>query len=187
MRCFAAILLPDEIKEYADACRKGLAGYKLPVKWVARENYHLTVKFLGDLDDAKLTDVKRVLARCARETGKFELHAEGLGCFPHWQKPRVLWLGMGGQTGLALGLIDGVDRALAKRGFKKEKHQLHLTLGRVRQGQEGASGALLAERQGDIAPSSRSASFLIDSLCLMESRLGPGGPTYCLVEKYTLQ
>lgn len=186
MRCFIAILLPDGIKDYAEACRNHLSRARLPVKWVARDNYHLTVKFLGDLEEDKINDVKRVLIKCTRETGAFTLHAENLGCFPRWQRPRILWLGIGGQTEPAIDLIQRVDRALAKRGFKKEDHQLHLTLGRIRQGQELASGELLAGCSQETLNPGRSASFDVDALYLMESQLGPKGPTYYIKEKYKL-
>lgn len=187
MRCFVAIMLPEAIKDYVEECRESLSALKLPVKWVARENYHLTVKFLGNLEQDRIARVSKTLAGCARDGQPFQLFAENLGCFPGWHKPRVLWLGMGGQTDRALDLLYNVDHALAASGFANEEHRLHLTLGRVRQGQEKTAGLLLNSGQSVPGKPGRSCSFDIDALYLMESRLGPGGPSYYIMKKYQLQ
>ncbi len=186
MRAFIAILLSDNLKEYASECRKGLVPIDMPVKWVERDNYHLTVKFLGEINEKKTQEIKHVLKNRCLQCQPFRLNARGLGCFPGRDQPRVIWLGMEGETTKALEMMDKVDRAMAGLGFKQEGHKLHLTLGRVRKGREKDCGGLIAANPGAFEHNYASPVQEVNAIFLMESRLSSAGPSYCIVESFPL-
>jgi 2'-5' RNA ligase len=105
------------------------------VAWVARDNVHLTLKFLGNVDTAQLGEIERALAGAALARTAFDLDIDGLGAFPTRMRPRVLWAGAGAGGAEATALAVGVDEALAALGFPRESRPfaVHVTLGRVRE------------------------------------------------------
>lgn len=187
MRTFAAFLLPDEIKDYAAGFKKELADLQIPVKWVARENYHLTVKFLGEINTVQMNHICRVLEATAAQYSSFSLSAGDLGVFPGRKRPRVIWLGMHGDEEQALDLMKKVDKRMMKLSYKQEDHKLHLTLGRTRQGMELEVASRLDTLDWDTHNQKRSTKFTVDSIYLMESHLSAAGPTYSILERFKLQ
>jgi 2'-5' RNA ligase len=104
------------------------------VAWVGRDNLHLTLKFLGGVDAARLDAVTAALQDALAARPAFRLTLGGLGAFPSATRPRVLWAGVGEGAGAAVELADRVDGALVPLGFAREMRAFsaHVTLGRVR-------------------------------------------------------
>jgi len=127
MRLFIAIELPDEIKRQLEGMRTDIPGSR----WVPMEQIHLTLAFLGDVDDATLERLTRTLA-AIRSPG-FSLRFSGVGCFPDRRRPRVLWAGLEPEpllNGLAAAVREAVlacDIPLEERPFSP-----HITLARLR-------------------------------------------------------
>jgi len=94
-RLFVAIDLPDEVKNALGTLCSGLAG----AKWVKREQMHLTLRFIGDVDDERFEAIKSELGSV--KSAPFEMHLEGVGQFPVKGKPRVLWVGVKAHPALA--------------------------------------------------------------------------------------
>ncbi len=132
MRAFIAIDLPKDLKNKLHSFQNELK--KLDIiegNWT--KEYHLTLKFLGDITEDKLKEIEKVLAAIADKTKKFELNLQGISGFPSTDYVRVMWLGVGAGDEEALVLHEEIDDSLAKSGFEKEKrYENHITLCRVK-------------------------------------------------------
>jgi 2'-5' RNA ligase len=143
------------------------------VAWVGRDNFHLTLKFLGNVDPGRLEGIVAALGSAAAGCGPFELSVAGLGAFPSPTRPRVLWAGLDEGATEAARLAERVDGALAQLGFERETRAFspHVTLGRVRE----------PRRQPGLAEVLRGGGFgrqHVDRLSLMQSTLSPRGARY---------
>jgi len=104
------------------------------VAWVAAGNLHLTLKFLGGVEPARLPAIEAALTTAAASQSPFDLDLHGLGAFPSGTRARVLWAGVEAGREAAAALAAGVDEALAALDFPRETRPFaaHVTLGRVR-------------------------------------------------------
>jgi 2'-5' RNA ligase len=136
VRLFVALQIPDSIrKDYAaliDDLRRldAKASPKKP-KWVRPENLHVTLKFIGHIDPAKLDSIRNALTR-AHSPQKVRLHFRNIGFFPNANRPRVVWGGMDASENLA-PLAHAVDQQIVTLGFLAEERAFtpHLTLARL--------------------------------------------------------
>jgi 2'-5' RNA ligase len=144
------------------------------VVWVRADNLHLTLKFLGGVDAARLDGVTAALTGTAASHTAFDLTFHGLGAFPCATRPRVLWAGVDEGAAAAAALALGVDAALAALGFPHESRRFsaHVTLGRIR---EPRSCPRLA---GALAAGGRFGRQHVEGISLMRSELSPHGPRY---------
>lgn len=185
MRLFIAIPVTDAVKEYAASVRNELDMNHPDVKWVEKTNYHLTLKFLGEVAPASIHQIKQSLTAVAESCPVFNLKTRGLGFFPNRGRPRVIWAGVFGEMDKADFLGERIDAYLSELGFDPEnKRSFHLTLGRIR------SDLGLAELQLKAAGVNKRGeehSFRVEQFLLMESRLSSRGPHYSVVESYRLE
>lgn len=98
IRCFIAIPLSDEIKEKAVEIQSRLRKANADVKWVERENLHITLRFLGEIEEAKVEKVKRLMEEVAGRFSPQKLVFKGVGAFPDLRRPRVVWIGGEGDS-----------------------------------------------------------------------------------------
>lgn len=87
MRLFTAIPVPDDIKQYATVIKKQLESTSPDIKWVEEENYHLTLKFLGEVSPDDLQQLYDFLERAAVSSTSFRLRLQGMGFYPHRRRP----------------------------------------------------------------------------------------------------
>jgi len=185
MRLFAAIPVPDVVKDYAWEIKNKLESGLYDIKWVEYENYHLTLKFLGEVEDNRVPAIKDRLQMAAEAVPSFKLFFSGLGFFPHRNRPRVLWLGTKGELAKAEFLGERIDTYLQEIGFEEEKKRsFHLTLGRLRSDKNQQKLLQQASRLNEISPT---LPVTIREFYLMESQLFSGGPKYIIQEKYELE
>ena len=121
MRLFVAIAVPDSVKQHARMLRNYLGRSRPDIKWVEYDNYHLTVKFLGEVNSADLPRLKKQLVLTGEAVPPFYLSAGGLGYFPNSRRPRVIWLGIKGELDKAAFLGERVDAYLGELGFEPER------------------------------------------------------------------
>lgn len=184
MRLFVAIPVSDSVKQYARMFRNELGVVRPDIKWVEYENYHLTVKFLGEVKQAALPGIIKNLDLAADTSPAFNLSAGGLGFFPNRMRPRVLWMGIKGEIDKAEFLGERVDAYLSEMGFDREKdHRFHLTLGRFRSDSRLPE---LLKIVTDLSSKDKLRSFRVDSFHLMNSDLTPHGPVYSIIHTFGL-
>lgn len=134
MRTFIAIEISEEIRKSLAQIESHLKYAGADVKWVKPENVHLTLKFLGEIDEKKVIEVIPALDSIARTTKPFGLSVKDIGAFPGIEHPRVLWAGLDKGAAEMTALASRIDEDLSKIGFAKETRPFspHLTIGRVR-------------------------------------------------------
>jgi 2'-5' RNA ligase len=157
---------------------------KLPdARWIAREQWHLTLKFLGHVDEDRLEEMTKVAAKVAAGTEPIETGLTDIGAFPNVRRARVIWLGIDNPDNKLTLLDDELERRYAKRGFRKESRMYHphLTVARLRSPQpigevvESVDTSLL-----------RDASFKVDEMVLYRSHLSPKGARYEALQRFRL-
>jgi 2'-5' RNA ligase len=185
MRLFVALNLPKRERDRIHRAARPLRDRKMPVRWVAPDNFHLTLKFLGEVRTERVGQIDRVLARVAAGCARFTAVLSGFGGFPSVRRPRVLWLGVEPTPALRC-LKQDVEWGLADLGFDRETRAFHphLTLGRVEREKEEAGAfrgldALVAELAFD-------ASVAVKSMELMRSQTAKGGSQYSVVTSHPL-
>ncbi|MEQ8199838.1 MAG: RNA 2',3'-cyclic phosphodiesterase [Syntrophomonadaceae bacterium] len=185
MRMFVAIAVPDSVKQHARMIRNLLGRSRPDIKWVEYDNYHLTVKFLGEVKGSDLPQLKKQLTLAGESAPPFYLSAGGVGYFPNSRHPRVIWLGIKGELDKASFLGERVDAYLGELGFEPEKeHRFHLTLGRAR------SENNLREMQKDMEQMEardKLVGFKVDKFQLMMSELSQSGPKYSELDSFYLK
>jgi 2'-5' RNA ligase len=149
---------------------------KLPgVRWIAPANFHLTIKFLGEIEAHQVDAISDALKPAITPFPRCTINAKGLGVFPELRKPKVLWVGFSADE--LARLAKRIDTALLPLGFTAEPRGFtpHLTIGRWRQIEEG-SGNLKRElaRWHD----HEFGSTLVDHVILFQSVLKPMGAIY---------
>lgn len=180
VRAFIAIELPGSVKSALSQLQDNLKRSEhTSVKWVDTGSIHLTLKFLGNIATETIPELTKVLSEAARGITPFHLELGEMGVFPNLRAPRVVWVGLRGETATLSVLQENIESALIPLGFPPENRAFspHLTLGRVR---EKASPG---ERRslGQAVASSKVASrepFPVDSLSLMRSTLTREGAVY---------
>jgi 2'-5' RNA ligase len=176
IRSFIAIDLSDLVRRQLEALAQELRKCGAQVGWVRTEGIHLTLKFLGDVAPESIEDIKPALAGVASQTEPIHIEPAGCGAFPTIKSPRVIWVGLRGQSGPLAELVRRVDAAMVSLGFKPEDRPFkpHLTLGRVkgRQGLQDLRQVLLAHLDFTAEP------FDAVEVVLYKSELRPDGARY---------
>jgi len=136
IRTFVAVeLSPDVIGRCKDAIKR-MNKVASDVRWVDPKSIHLTLKFLGDVQDREIHEVCKAVAAATKEFDGFDFACGGIGAFPSLAKPRTIWLGIReGSEQLAL-LTDRIEEELHGIGYPKERRRFspHITIGKVREG-----------------------------------------------------
>src|SRR3954452_7739162 len=137
-RTFVAVPIPDERKAKLAQLQEQLGGAMPGVKWVEPENLHVTLAFLGDVDDSDLDKVCRAVGEAAAGFERLDLALQGLGAFPKPDRPRNVWVGVVGPGVEPLGRLQkAIAAAVRRAGYppdEKGKYHPHITLGRVKPG-----------------------------------------------------
>ncbi len=180
IRSFIAIELPSEIKAELTSLEERLKARRHPfVKWVDPEGIHLTLKFLGNIALATVPQIIEAITKIAQPISPFHLQIGGLGAFPGWQRPQVVWVGVGGEVGKLTTLQRDIDAALSPLGFRPESRSFspHLTLGRLREQASPGDRRSFAQWAQSVKFET-SLRFEVGALSLMKSQLTPSGAIY---------
>jgi 2'-5' RNA ligase len=174
-RLFTGLEIPPLVAQTLAIMRGGLPG----ARWIDPENYHLTLRFIGDIDDALANEIAGMLGRVHRRP--FELRLDGLTSFGG-RKPRAL-VAPASQVAPLMELQAEQDRMLQRLGLEPEgrKYTPHVTLARLRDSSSHQVADYLAAR-GHY----RSMSFEVSRFVLFSSRSSVGGGPYIVEEAYPL-
>lgn len=177
IRLFIAIDLPREIKQELELlCSFGLKG----VKWVETSQFHLSLKFIGEVPYNVFEDVADSLAKIKAKP--FLLTLAEVGTFPGSKTPRVIWAGVEKNTEL-FHLQKKVETQLSWQKLKgdKRKYSPHITLARVKSNNPGRIGDFLVQNN-----LYKSKPFEVDRFFLFSSVLTPKGAVYRKEREYLL-
>ena len=185
MRLFVAINLPDEVRRGIRNATEPLHQAALPVHWVEPAGIHLTLKFLGEVDESRRDELGAGVVAATRGARPFLMPISGFGAFPSVERPRVIWVGCEGVPPLEL-LQHRMEQEMERLGFPIEGRPFrpHLTLGRVK---KDGSPARFRNLESLLDGLAFDAEAVVQSVDLMESRLGPQGSAYRPVQSVALE
>ncbi len=178
VRTFVAIELTDDVRDALAAARRGIDTGGVKVRWSPPEALHLTMKFLGDVDAARLGEVMDACRRAAAGApARLAVELTGLELFPSERRPRVVSARIEPTDELA-GLALRLDEELAEIGFPAEsrKFRPHVTVGKIssRAPADGLARSL-AGAGSDIG------GFDADEIVVFQSELNPGGAVHTVL------
>lgn len=183
MRCFVAIDVTEEVRFSISGAIEQMRGLSKGVRWVPPDHVHLTLKFLGEADNAVLLRIQeRLQLLCSRHT-QFNLTVRGAGGFPNLRRPNVLWVGID-ESG-PLGLLNrDIEQAMAELGFEREEKRFspHLTVGRVK----SMDGLEAVIREWITFKDAVFGTITVGETLLMKSILKPGGAEYSKIAGFKL-
>ena len=173
-RTFVALELSPALKAGILGLAEALRRKGVRASWSREGTLHLTLKFIGDVEEADLPDVVEAVRRAAAPRPPFSFETRGTGAFPSPRRPRVIWVGVAPNDAL-FDLQGDVERELAGVGVPREERRWspHLTVGRIRDTESAPdlSGALASLR----APEE---SVSVTEVLVMRSRLAPSGAVH---------
>ena len=167
MRLFVAVDLPAEVREHLEAGTAGLRASMDGWRWTPAEQWHLTLAFLGEVDEDRLPELTRRMGLAARRHEPFGLDLAGMGAFNSLRRARILWVGVGGDRESLTRLADSVSAGArrAKITLEERRYRPHMTLGR-RRAPADVTDLLGAERdyEGPV--------WTVEEFVLVQSHLG---------------
>jgi len=191
-RLFIAVPMPPAATDLVDRIVTDLSKVDLPVRWVAPDTAHLTLHFLGDTPPERAELLRMALAPAVARHQAFTLRTDGLGVFPDERRPRVVWLGLTGQTERLVALHRDLGDALRPLDLPVEERILrpHITLGRVRDNPPQGFPVALKRRLDDPALRNLVARSAVDvpvtEVQLVRSFLGRSGARHEPLARYPL-
>jgi 2'-5' RNA ligase len=180
MRLFIAIDIPDDIKNVTDGfIRDARHAQNDGVVYVKSDNFHITLKFIGETDPAKVETISEALEEISFDP--FCMRVAGTGSFPEGEQARVLWIGLHDTEPLAR-IASAVDRRLFATGIPRDTRPFspHLTIARVKKELNTAMTDLL--RSAKDLPF---GNFTVTAFHIYQSVLGAGGPVYTKIKTFT--
>jgi len=185
IRTFIGIDVGKPIRDRLVSLQETLSRAGAEVKWVERENLHVTLLFLGEVDEREVPAVCSVVGEAVAIHQPFTMTIETAGCFPNPRRPRVLWVGVGEGAQGVCALHDGLEAPLLELGcYRREdrKYTPHVTLGRVKSNRPSDKLAVaLAKHAGW-----KSGDTIVSEVHVMSSQLGPKGPLYTVLSRARL-
>lgn len=177
-RSFLAFDITDEMRGELSSITSLLAGTVDGVRWVKPELLHCTLRFFGDVEEDLLQgDLARVIEQEVKHQSPIHLTGNGIGVFPNWRYPRVIWGGLSGETEAMLSLHAKLESAFEDFGFERDQRslRLHLTLGRAKSPLKHSDALMqIVEKLAD----KNFGELAISALTLYESVLTKGGSIY---------
>ena len=179
LRAFLAVEIPHELRQAVCLATSDLRKEtESLIRWVAVENMHLTLKFLGDVSPTNVDFLTQMLSAQTEHFDCFDIHISGLGSFPNMKRPRVIYVGIQAPAVLE-ALQHGLESASRRLGYESEERAFapHLTIGRVKQNitateQQKIRRALEATTIDSLG------TARVDSVHLYKSDLKPSGSVY---------
>jgi RNA 2',3'-cyclic 3'-phosphodiesterase len=186
IRTFIALDIGPTVRDRIVSLQNNLASSGAEVKWVEKANLHLTLLFLGEVDNRDLMAVSRAVAESAVGHSAIDLSIEGTGCFPNMRRPRVVWIGVGKGLEEVRTLHKALEEPLLELGcYRREERQFtpHVTLGRIRSEKPMPELAAALEKKQDY----QAGETLIREVLVMSSDLSSRGPIYTVMSRGKLR
>jgi 2'-5' RNA ligase len=185
MRAFVALPTDEPIRDALSRMIERLRRVDADVRWVDPQSLHVTLKFLGWIEDDQLAKIRELLRTDAARFTPLQIEFHGLGQFPPRGIPRVVWAGCRGDVEKLAGLAGAVERAAVAIGVEPDTRlpfSPHLTIGRVKSSRGARALAEQIAAKAD-EPFGRQT---VASIILFKSTLTPKGPIYETIESFPL-
>ena len=185
VRTFLAIELSAPVKARVVALQETLAAAVPDVKWVEPANLHLTLLFLGEVDDRDLLKVCRATQAAVADLPALTLSVEGIGAFPNERRPRIFWTGIGAGVEEVRAVHAALEPPLLDLGcYRREERQYtpHITLGRVKGERPSEEFAAVMQKKRTWS----AGESPVEEVLVMSSQLTPQGPIYAVLGRAPL-
>jgi 2'-5' RNA ligase len=179
LRAFIAVEIPLDIRQDIEHATSNLRrGTGSLIRWVAVENMHLTLKFLGDIPTANMEVLTQMIRAEADSFNCFDIHLTGIGSFPNPKRPRVIYIGIQAPAELE-AFQSQLESATRRLGYNSEERAFapHLTIGRVRQNIP-PDDLQKIRRALEASKIDSPGTARVNSVHLYKSDLKPTGPVY---------
>jgi 2'-5' RNA ligase len=180
-RIFVALDISEEAREKTSGYIKKLREQfpKVRAGWDKPEKLHLTMKFLGEIDDEQLAKLINAVEKTASGISPLKLQIAGTGVFPSPRPARVMWIDVKGEEEKLRLLSETLENECEKQGFEKEKRRFkaHLTIARLK---ERASEMVQAHLREDFT----AIEFEVSEIVIYQSQLKPTGSIYSVISKH---
>lgn len=184
IRAFLALDIDEQTRGRLGDPQRRLGQPGSKIKWVAAENLHVTLQFLGGVAAETLTEVCSATERVASRIEPFDFHVRGVICVPPRGRVRMLWAGATEPAGRLVSLYEKLADALAPLGFEKENRPFkpHITLARIKFAPDDTQ---LRDAAGQYAET-QFGTVLAEELVVYSSQLKPDGPVYTPIARAKL-
>ena len=185
-RVFCAFELPQvlrsRIEKHSQQVREAVP--EAAASWSRPDNIHLTMKFFGNVDEARVPSISDALVRVVEELSTIKISVGGTGVFPRPSRPQVLWIGIDDISGALAEVQKRLEDECAREGFLKEDRAFrpHLTIARLRK-PNNANRLAEAHLQAEFPPT----DLILNELVLFRSELSPKGSRYTSLSRHRLQ
>jgi 2'-5' RNA ligase len=180
MRLFVAIDLGEELIDKLVSVQKKIGSRDYDLKLVEPENLHLTLKFLGEVDESRLGQVERLVSESLKGTHPFTLSLQGLGYFGSGSFMKVVWVGVYSGKDEFVRLTRSLESSLSAIRREEREPSPHLTIARVKSGSQALAHEILSMKDvklGEVG---------VKEIKLKQSVLTPQGPIYSDVKTFIL-
>ena len=184
-RVFIAIDLDKITKEKLNKAQNILRDCSLNIKWVSQDQFHITLKFLGDITVDKIEEVKKALEDVQSKISPFNITINGLGAFPNKEYPKIIWAGLSENSEKVTSLHQIIEEKLTNLGFEEERHSYkpHITLGRIRDQEKNYE--LISDKIREF-PFRISHQQIVNKITVLKSELTSQGPIYSTIAEFKL-
>lgn len=183
MRTFLAIDIPQRYKEIFSDIQNECKKFNPDIKWVEKENLHITIKFFGEISPPTLSTLKQKLNLVSYTPFKLKLY--NIGYFPDEKNPRVIWIGIEDNSDSLKKINEVIEKILENLGFEKEKKFFspHLTIGRVKSKKNFDKLLQIFKKYESVS----FGEFDVEKIILYKSELFPTGPVYTKICDFLLK
>ncbi len=183
IRAFIAIAISESVREKIAGLQENLKKHQERISWTKPGNIHLTLKFLGDIEESKIKLIGESLTTAIKEFQPFKFWVNNLGAFPNLMRPRILWVNIDNPGNELSEIQNSIEEQLNQLGFPKEKKRFnpHLTIGRVKLqvSDQFIERFKTVKFDGD--------EVKVEEIIFMKSKLDPKGAIYTPLKKLRLE
>ncbi|MDP6397072.1 MAG: RNA 2',3'-cyclic phosphodiesterase [Candidatus Marinimicrobia bacterium] len=183
IRTFIAIDTPETVTQVALSLQSSVKVNPKAVKWVRKENIHITLRYIGPTAPGEVDKINRLLNEIVGQNSDLSLNVSSTGCFPKKERPRILWLGVDGDVAKLKLLVEMINSEMDQLGYPKEEHNYspHITIGRIRYPQK-----VTPDVTDFLSTQYEPISWNIPKIILYQSELLPSGAIYSILGTHNL-
>ena len=183
IRCFVAVEIPESIQDLLAEIQDAFRPKIKRASWTRHRNIHLTLKFLGEVEQNRISQISEVLHKSAAHHKPFSIEIGGVGAFPNLVRPRVLWVGLKQGAAQMKTLAKAINDELCSLGYPNDtRFHPHLTLTRLKNQVNLSTYIKLFKKFETI----EGALLKVDKITLVKSELQPSGAVYTPIQNYQL-